>query len=278
MRHRSRDPRVLERDLARLADGTIEPARVDDVERSVAASPELQARLDEQLRALAAVHTLASQRAPATLRMRRRLLARAVGPRAAGPRAAGPRAAGSRVARSSRARVPALGLGLAGVLAALVLVLVALGGSQAGLTVADAATLAVRPATSKVAEPPDDGTTLPHVRAAGLPFPYWEDRFGWVATGVRRDDVDGRRLTTVFYRRHGSRVAYTIVPGASLLAGHDVRTIRRGGLWIGTFATGHRLLVMWLRRGHTCVLSGVDVPLDALVKLAAWRGHGTLPY
>ena len=274
MRHGSRHPRVLERELARLADGTIDPARVDDVERSVAASTELQARLDEQLRALAAVRTLASQRAPATLRMRRRLLSRAVVPRASGRRAARPRAA-----RLSRPRVPALGLGLAGVLAALVLVLAALGGSQGVVTVANAATVAVRPATGTVAEPVDDGTMLPHLRAAGLPFPYWEDRFGWVATGVRRDDVDGRLLTTVFYRGHGSRVAYTIVSGASLRAGHDVRTIRRGGLSMGTFATtGHRLVVMWLRRGHTCVLSGVDVPLDALVKLAVWRGHGTLPY
>ena len=274
MRHGSRHPRVLERDLARLADGTIDPARVDDVERSIAASTELQARLDEQLRALAAVRMLAFQRAPATLRMRRRLLARAVGPWASGPRAARPRAA-----RLSRTRVPALGLGLAGVLAALVLVLAALGGSQAVVTVANAATVAVRPATGTVAEPADDGTMLPHLRAAGLPFPYWEDRFGWVATGVRRDDVDGRLLTTVFYRGHGSRVAYTIVSGASLRAGHDVRTIRRGGLSMATFATtGHRLVVMWLRRGHTCVLSGVDVPLDALVKLAVWRGHGTLPY
>ncbi|MGO9499936.1 MAG: hypothetical protein ACLQA5_24975 [Solirubrobacteraceae bacterium] len=263
MRHRSRHSRVLERHLARLADGTIEPVRVDDLERSVAASTELQARLDEQLWAVAAVRTLASQRAPATLRLRTRLLGGAARPRRS---------------RFPGARVPALGLGLAGVLAVLVLVLAALGGSQVGLTVADAATLAVRPATGTVAEPPDDGTMLPHVRAAGLPFPYWEDRFGWVATGVRRDDVDGRLLTTVFYRRHGSHVVYTIVPGASLLAGHDVRTIRRGGLRIGTFTTGHRLLVMWLRRGHTCVLSGVDVPLDALVKLAAWRGHGTLPY
>ena len=102
---------------------------------------------------------------------------------------------------------------------------------------------------------------------------------GLRASGVRRDDVQGRLLTTVFYRGHGSRVAYTIVPGAPLRAGHDVRTIRRGGLSISAFATtGHRLVVMWLRRGHTCVLSGVDVPLDALVKLAAWRGHGTLPY
>ena len=146
MRHRSRHSRVLERDLARLADGTIEPARVDDVERFVAASTERQARLDEQLRAVAAVRTLASQRAPATLRLRRRLLARAARPRRS---------------RFPGARVPALGLGLAGVLAVFVLVLATLGGSPTVVTVANAATLAVRPATGNVAEPPDDGTTLP---------------------------------------------------------------------------------------------------------------------
>ena len=268
MRHRDRHSRALERDLARLADGTIEPGRREQVERSVAASDELQARLREQLMAVAATRTLASERAPATLRMRRRWLARAVGPHASGRRASW----------RSRKRSPALGLGMAGVLVAAVSVLVALGGSQAGLTVANAATLAVRPATARVAEPPDDGTTLPHVRAAGLPFPYWEDRFGWVATGVRRDDVDGRVLTTVFYGRHGRDIAYTIVPGTSLRAGHDARTLRHGALRLVTFTTGHRLVVMWLRRGHTCVLSGAGVPLGSLVKLAAWRGHGTLPY
>jgi hypothetical protein len=266
-RHR-RHSRALERDLARLADGTIEPGRRQDVERSVAASDELQARLREQVMAVAATRTLASERAPATLRMRRRLLARAVGPHASGQRAS----------RLSRKRTPALGLGMAGVLAAAVSVLVVFGGSQAGLTVANAATLAVRPATATVAEPPDDGTTLPDVRAAGLPFPYWEDRFGWVATGVRRDDVDGRVLTTVFYRRLDRDIAYTIVPGTSLRAGHGARTLRHGALVLATFTTGHRLVVMWLRRGHTCVLSGAGVPLDALLKLAAWRGHGTLPY
>ncbi|HUB04902.1 MAG TPA: hypothetical protein VMA76_07525 [Solirubrobacteraceae bacterium] len=273
MRRRRRHSRALERDLerdlARLADGTIEPGRRDQMERSVAASDELQARLREQRMAVAAVRTLASQRAPATLRMRRRVLARAMGPHASAQRRPW----------LSRKRSPALGLGLAGVLVAVVSVLVALGGSQAGLTVADAATLAVRPATAKVAEPPDDGTTLPHVRGAGLPFPYWEDRFGWVATGVRHDDLDGRLLTTVTYRRDGHDIAYTIVPGASLPPSHGVRTIRRGGLVIGAFTTtGRRLVVIWLRRGHTCVLSGAGVPLGALVKLAAWRGHGTLPY
>jgi hypothetical protein len=33
-----------------------------------------------------------------------------------------------------------------------------------------------------------------------------------------------------------------------------------------------------LRRGHTCVLSGVGVPGRVLVRLAAWRGNGTIPY
>jgi hypothetical protein len=167
---------------------------------------------------------------------------------------------------------------LAGALGALVWSLAALGGGQAGLTVADAATLAARPATATVPEPPDNSATLPRPRAAGLPFPYWEDRFGWKATGVRDDDVEGRTLTTVFYGSRGRRIAYTIVPGTRLPAALGADTIMRGGIVLHASADNRRLQVTWLRRGHTCVLSGTDVPLDTLLRLAGWRSHGALPY
>ena len=143
---------------------------------------------------------------------------------------------------------------------------------------AQAATIAVRPATAAVSEPADDAATLPHVRAAGLPFPYWEDAFGWHATGVRTDNVDGRELTTVFYRRHARRIAYTIVSGTLLPAVAGARTITRSGIVVHVISDGGRRVVTWLRRGHTCVLSGTGVPLDAMLKLAVWRGHGELPY
>jgi len=255
MRIPGRHPRATERDLARLADGTLDPSRREAVERSVAGSGELQSRLRDQRRAVDAVRAHGGEPAPLALRLRRPALA-----------------------VPARHRPRLLGVGIAGALGALVWALAAIGGGQAGLTVADAATLAARPAIARVPEPPDDHATLPHIRAAGLPFPYWEDRFGWKATGVRNDDVDGRSLTTVFYRSHGRRIAYTIVPGTRLPAAPGAETIRRSGIVVHAYTDDRRLIVTWLRRGHTCVLSGTGVPLDTLLELAVWRSHGAVPY
>jgi hypothetical protein len=242
--------------VARLADGTLPPERRELVERLVAGSPELQVRLREQRSALGATRWVAQRdRAPLALRVRHRALSER---------------------RPSRAH--ALGLGLAGAVGALALTLAAIGGSQAGLTVAQAATIAARPALLGVAEPRDGAVALPRLHAAGLPFPYWEDRFGWRATGVRRDRIDGRPLMTVFYRRRGERVAYTIVAGKPLPAGAPTQTLVRGGTVLGILSTPQRRVVTWLRRGHTCVLSSAGVPVDALAALAAWRGSGRLPY
>ena len=246
----------LERDLARLADGTLNPTDRERVQRRVDGSAELQACLREQRKAVAAARSLAQlERAPLTLRIGHRALT-----------------------AHPRRRAPMLGVGRAGATGAIVWMLVGLGGGQAALTVAQAATIAARPATAFVAEPPDDDVTLPRVAAAGLPFPYWEDRFGWHATGTRTDQVDGRSLTTVFYRRGAQRIAYTIVPGDALPPAAGARTAVRAGTLVTISTTGGRDVVTWLRHGHTCVLSGPGVPIDALVKLAAWRGHGRIPY
>ena len=258
MRKPGRHLHPTKRDLARLADGTLEPRRRELVERSVAGSDELQSRLRDQRRAVEAVRAHTGERAPLALRSHQRALA-----------------------TSARHRSRPVGLRLAGALGAvgaLVLTIVALGGGEASLTVADAATLAARPATATVPEPPDGRATLPHLRAAGLPFPYWEDQFGWKATGVRNDVVADRTLTTVFYRSQGRRIAYTIVAGARLPPADRTETVTRSGIVVHVLPVDRRLVVTWLRRGHTCVLSGTDVPLDALVKLAVWRSHGTVPY
>lgn len=254
---RRRHRRAIERDLARLADGTLEPGRRERVERTVEGSYELRARLTDQRRAVAAMRALTTDRAPLALRLR-----------------------GHALGGGPSTRSAAFGLGLAGVLAAVVLVLgsVVPGGGQGVLTIAEAATIAARPATTVVAEPPHDAATLPRLTAAELPFPYWEDRFGWVATGVRRDDVGGRRLTTVYYRRDGREIAYTIVPGSSLPAVAGALTTTRGGVTVRSVGEPERSVVTWERRGHTCVLSGTGVPIAALVSLAAWRGHGAIPY
>jgi hypothetical protein len=271
MRSPARHPRssAIERDLVRLADGTLERDRRELVERRVAGSPELQTRLREQRRAVAAARSVArGERAPIALRVAHRTLAPAVRHPALTLR--------SRL--RSRLRPRSLALGVVGTVGALVWTLAAVGGGQAALTVAQAATIAVRPPIASVAKPPDTAVTLPRLRAAGLPFPYWEDRFGWRAKGVRSDWVEGRLLTTVFYRRGASRIAYTIVSGNPLPAGADAEAIARAGTSVASFSTDAERVVTWLRRGHTCVLSGRGVPLDTLLKLAVWRGHGRIPY
>ncbi len=240
---------TIERDLTRLADGSLDASKRHRVERLIVTSPELQARLREQRRAVAATRTVA-QREHAPLAMRLR------------PPTVAP--------RRSTQRTRAFAAGLAGTAGAVVWTLAALGSSGAGLTVAQAAALATRPAIVAIPQPRDDQVTLPHLRAAGLPFPYWDDRFQWHATGSRTDRLDGRTLTTVFYRRGEQTIAYTIVSGTALAGGTGTR--------IGTLSTAERHVVTWLRRGHTCVLSGRGVPLAALSRLAEWRGHGRIPY
>jgi hypothetical protein len=283
-RHGRRDRTPLagrnaaERDLVRLADGTLEPGRREAIDRLLAGSPELQARLREQRRAVAAARSIAQrERAPLAVRMRRRTL-EARGRR----RTFEARTRRRTLEARARRRPSALGLAL-GLLASAATAagaVLALGGAQAGLTVAQAATLAVRPATIAVSEPREDGVTLPGLRAAGLPFPYWEDRFAWRATGARTDRLGGRLETTVFYRRGRELIAYTIVAGDRLPGLSGARTIVRSGTQLTVYRSrpGGQLVLTWLRRGHTCVLSGHHVPLGALSPLAVWRGQRQIPY
>src|SRR5262249_13086999 len=128
-----------------------------------------------------------------------------------------------------RRRTPLFAVGALGTAGALLWTIAVLGGSQAGLTVAQAATLGTRPATMVVGEPPDNGVTLPGLSAAGLPFPDWEEHFDWDADGARTDQLNGRSETTVFYRRAGQSLAYTIVSGKSLPSAAGARTLVRSG-------------------------------------------------
>jgi hypothetical protein len=240
VRHRASRPGVPDGDLTRLADGTLRGPRRERLELLIAGSPDLEHRLGAQRRAVAAARWVAErERAPLAVRMRHRALT-------------------ARRRRRSHRLFPrrlhlGLGLGLAGPVAALALTLALAGGAEPGLTVAQAAALATRPALATVPEPNQDASTLPRLRAAGLPFPYWEDRFGWRATGTRTDRIGARVLTTVFYRRGAQEIAYTIVSGEPLTPNPP--------------ATG-RSTVTWLRYGHTCVLSGRGVAVGELIKLA----------
>src|SRR5205085_2198271 len=114
-------------------------------------------------------------------------------------------------------------------------------------TVAQAAALTVRSPQFGVSEPKVDRGTLPGVQAVGLTYPYWEDHFGFKAQGVRYDGISGRLVTTVFYRRGASRVAYEIVSGPPLRTAAKVRSTVRQGVRLSIMATGSGLVVSWLR-------------------------------
>jgi len=165
-------------------------------------------------------------------------------------------------------------------LAAIVAVLVvglSTGGGSSTLTLNKAVALTLRPATlSAPAENPHNGTQL-MVAVDDVWFPYWEENFGFRATGERIDRVGGRSVTTVFYAdSHKQWIGYAIVAGtpAPHVSGGAV-TIRDG--------TAYRMLgeddaqvVTWLRDGHLCVVAGHGVSRSTLLSLASWHGSATL--
>jgi anti-sigma factor RsiW len=258
-----------ERDLAALADGSLPAARRVRVERAVAASPDLQTIVAAQRQALAAIHDAASEQAPAALRARLELMR-------------GPSRSRRRV--RPRVRVPSFGLArvipagaivAAAVIAALV---ITLGGGVSTPTVAQASVLATRPIVAPAPVHRGDAPTLAGLRAGGLSYPYWEDRFGLRAVGVRHDRLNGRPATTVFYRSGNQRVAYTIVTGSALPPGVPSRRGVSNGVAVRTLAAHGMRVATWLRHGHSCVLAGRHVSYSLLVDLASWRADGQIPY
>jgi anti-sigma factor RsiW len=237
-----------ERDLTALADGSLPASRRPRVERAVAASPELQADLAAQRRALAALSAAAEERAPSALRARLEL-------------ARDPRPSRVRTRRAWTA-IPAAAAAAAAV------VVLTVGGGPGAPTVASAATLAFRTPLHPAGQA--TGSTLRWPTAGELVFPDWARRFGFVAVGARGDRIDGRAATTVFYQRAEQRIAYTIVSGSPLSAGTSMRPATWEGTRLSSFKAHGRAVVTWLREGHTCVLSGSPTLLGQLERLAAW--------
>jgi hypothetical protein len=110
-------------------------------------------------------------------------------------------------------------------------------------------------------------------RVEDVYFPNWSARFGWRAIGQRTDRIGGRLAVTVYYDRHGMRLAYTIV-GAPTLASPAAQVTSVNGTQLRTLPLGGRQVVTWRRAGHTCVLSGSGVPIAELQRLAAWDAPG----
>jgi hypothetical protein len=139
------------------------------------------------------------------------------------------------------------------------------------LSVRQAAAPLLRAAT--MSAPAESGANHTMLAAAvdGVRFPYWDERFGWRSTGQREDRLDGRTVKTVFYSdSHGRRIGYAIVAGTPAPRVDGGTALRRGGVTYRTISEHGLAVVVWLREGHLCVVSGRGVSSATLVKLASW--------
>jgi hypothetical protein len=252
------DERTL-RQLAQLADGSLQGAARAELEARVASSPSLSAALERQRSAATALRGLGVA-APTGLRRRIELER-------------------SRPSASVRTRRLAFGAALAGAAAAiaLALVLVAPSGSG-GPTVVQAAQLSDLPATQSSVRLDPANPKLLDVQVEGVPFPNLHADFVWHEAGSRSDQLDGRNTKTVFYERDGQRIGYTIVSGEKIDPPAGARASVQNGVRLRTATSGGHAIVTWLRGGRTCVLSGAGVSAKDLREVASWKGDGAVPF
>jgi len=254
-------------ELAALADGSLSGRRRSELEAEVAASPTLQALLAEQEQA---AQLLRGAGISAPRALRDDLAARGARVTATGP-------------RKRRIELPRLSwpqsLAGGGALAALIAVLVFVVSGTSAPSVASAAQLGQRAPTAPAPTAQADQPKLLDADVSGVPFPNWAGKFGWRPIGKRVDRVGGRNAVTVFYEKGGRHLAYTIVSGNHLKApAGGSPAVREGTKLLAYGSLAGRPAVVWTRGGHTCILSGVGVPRDTMLKLAGWKGQGVVPF
>lgn len=169
------------------------------------------------------------------------------------------------IARPGLAR-PALGfvsIAMPAIVAAVVAVVLTLGGGAGAPSIAQAAALASRgPAASAPAPDQRAPALLLAAHVGNLHFPNWQTVTGWRAVGQREDSLGDRTVRTVYYSADGIRIAYSIV-SAPALAGLDSH-----GEPYSTMRRSDRVAIVWVEQNHTCVLSGVGVSPQQLWVLA----------
>lgn len=156
----------------------------------------------------------------------------------------------------------ALGVSSAATAACVALVLaITSGGGAAAPTVVRAVTLAL-------ARPSQPASANRVAAGTAISFPNWRSR-GWPATGSRRDHLDGRTVTTAYYRSYDvGTLGYSIVAGTPIAWGAAGTTTLRGGERYGLLAQNGAHIVTWVEDGHTCVLASRSAPPAELLALA----------
>ncbi len=252
--------------LARLADGTLPMGERRALRERADSDPQLAAVRDEQARAVALIRRTDEIVAPASLRASVRETSEGAAFRARERDPLGLSLAGTRWRRG-------LFMPAATALAIIVAAIVVKSSATGTPTVAEAARLALAPATMPAPQSDPSNRQLLDLRVGTVPFPAYVRRTGWQATGARRDTLRGRGVTTVFYRAaDGSRVGYAIVDGRSLTAPDGpARTVDGVRYVLGT--AGSATLVTWWRDGHTCVIAGSKAGDATLLRLATADEH-----
>jgi hypothetical protein len=247
-------PKNVERELAALADGSLTSELQAAAQERVSASRELSDALAEQrhtIELLAAVDV----QAPVSLHGKLEQMSKPASS-----------------ARLERLRLRRIGLAAAAAaaIAAGAIAIGVSGGGSSGLSVRQAAALALRPATMPA--PSESSANRSQLKAAvgGVTFPYWKERFGWRSSGARTDLVAGRSVTTVFYSNAaGRRIGYAIVSGRAPKA-RDGRIVSRWGVHYRVLSQGGATVVTWERDGRLCVVAGRGVSAHTLLGLASW--------
>jgi hypothetical protein len=172
---------------------------------------------------------------------------------------------------------PALAGGVA-ILVATAVALVAVFGGPGGGGVVEAAELSELPSERPApARDPQDPRLLTR-RFAGVTYPDWTREFRWRAVGERSDKLGGQPTATVFYRHTHHRIGYTVISGKTIAPPDDAERLNVDGLELRRFRVGEQDVVTFERNGRTCVLSGNVHDPDTLVKLAAWKGDGSIVF
>jgi hypothetical protein len=171
-----------------------------------------------------------------------------------------------------RGRRFALGGGLlAAVAAAVIAIVLVTGGGGSPPAVPAVAEAALSTPTEPVPAATHDGKLA--VETDGVYFPDWSNRAGgpWQAVGERNDRVGDRDVRTVVYRNgDGAQVHYAIASGDALPFGAGSRFVTRNGvrMWVYDLRDGGSA-VMWLRDGHTCVVTSRGLRPDTLISLVS---------